>query len=267
MKRLLTVVLGAVWLVGCAGRGEVKHLRADVAALSATVSVVQAQQMAAPSPDTLRNDLRTVSAEVVALETKLADAAVQIGRLAARLDALEQQGTARAQAMEALNANVTRLTAMLTPPPPPPAPPPAPARPREPAPNKAAPTAEQAYAAALGMFRAREHGQAVLDFLDFLARYPRHPLAANAQYWIGEAYYIQRDYRQALVEFGKVLDHGPGNAKVPDALLKAGLCHRNLRDPARASELWQRVIRDHPKSEAAAKARGFLRAAHEVKRK
>ena len=68
---------------------------------------------------------------------------------------------------------------------------------------------EQEYAAALATFRAREHGQAVLDFLDFIAKYPKHPLAANAQYWIGEAYYAQRDYRQALVEFEKVFEHGP----------------------------------------------------------
>ena len=53
--------------------------------------------------------------------------------------------------------------------------------------------AEQAYAAALNAFRAREHGQAVLDFLDFIAKYPDHALAPSAQYWIGEAYYPRSD--------------------------------------------------------------------------
>ena len=47
----------------------------------------------------------------------------------------------------------------------------------------------------------------MLDFIDFIAKYPKHPLAANAQYWIGEAYWAQRDYRQALVEFEKVFEH------------------------------------------------------------
>ena len=70
-------------------------------------------------------------------------------------------------------------------------------------------TPEQAYSAALATFRAREHGQAVLDFLDFIAKYPRHPLVANAQYWIGEAYYVQHDYRQAQAEFQKVLERPP----------------------------------------------------------
>ena len=119
------------------------------------------------------------------------------------------------------------------------------------------PGAERVYAAAMATFRAREHGQAVLDLLDFLSRYPKHPLAGAAQYWIGEAYYVQHDYRQALVEFQKVLEFGYG--KVPEALVKIGLCHLNLRDPNRARQTWQRVVRDYPQSESAATARALLR--------
>jgi len=115
---------------------------------------------------------------------------------------------------------------------------------------------EQVYNTALQTFRSREHGQAVLDFLDFIAKYPRHPLAANAQYWIGEAYYAQRDYRQALVEFQKVFEYGP--AKAPDALVKMGLCWVKLRDVRRAQDLWQRALREYPRSEAAATAQQLL---------
>ena len=107
---------------------------------------------------------------------------------------------------------------------------------------------------------AREHGQAVLDFLDFMAKYPKHPLVANAQYWIGEAYYVQRDYRQAQTEFQKVLDIAPGSAKAGDALLKIGYCQRNLRDESRARATWQRVVHEFPRSEAAGKARTLLSA-------
>jgi tol-pal system protein YbgF len=116
---------------------------------------------------------------------------------------------------------------------------------------------EQEYAAALATFRAREHGQAVLDLLDFIAKYPEHSLTGNAQYWIGEAYWAQRDYRQALVEFEKVFEHGP--AKTPDALVKIGLCHVRLHDLPRAHQAWQRAVRDHPRSEAAATAQSLLR--------
>jgi len=117
---------------------------------------------------------------------------------------------------------------------------------------------EQEYNAALATFRSREHGQAVLDFIDFIAKYPKHTLAGNAQYWIGEAYWAQRDYRQALVEFDKVSEYGPG--KAPDALVKIGLCHARLRNASRAEQAWHRVIREYPKSEAAALAQSLLRA-------
>jgi tol-pal system protein YbgF len=116
---------------------------------------------------------------------------------------------------------------------------------------------EQEYQAALATFRSREHGQAVLDFVDFIAKHPKHPLAGNAQYWIGEAYWAQRDYRQALIEFEKVSEYGP--AKAPDALVKIGLCHARLRDASRAEQAWQRVIREYPKSEAAGLAQSLLR--------
>ena len=92
---------------------------------------------------------------------------------------------------------------------------------------------------------------------DFVTRYPKHRLASNAQYWIGEAYYLQHDYRQALVEFQKVLDLGLG--KMPEALVKIGLCHLSLRDANRARQTWQRIVREYPQSESAATARTLLR--------
>ena len=139
---------------------------------------------------------------------------------------------------------------------PPGAVPPAQPAPATPAVSRAG-NPEQEYNAALATFRSREHGQAVLDFTDFIAKYSRHPLAGNAQYWIGEAYWTQRDYRQALVEFEKVSEYGPG--KAPDALVKIGLCHARLRDASRAEQAWQRVIREYPKSEAAGLAQSLLR--------
>ena len=144
-----------------------------------------------------------------------------------------------------------------------PAPPPPAAAPSRPA-AKAGGNPEQEYAAALATYRAREHGQAVLDFIDFIARYPTHALAGNAQYWIGEAYWAQRDYRQALVEFEKVFEHGP--AKAPDARLKIGLCYLRLGDVTRAQQAWQRVVNEYPKSESAAMARSLI-ATHATARR
>ena len=129
-----------------------------------------------------------------------------------------------------------------------------------PTPRSSAPDAspEQMYAAAMASFQAEEHGQAVLEFTELTRKFPEHPLAANAQYWVGEAYYRQRDFRQALVEFRKVVDGVPKGSQIPDALLKIGLCHRALRDQARAREAWEQVAKEYPGTSAATQARSLL---------
>jgi len=129
-----------------------------------------------------------------------------------------------------------------------------------PTPRSSAPDAspEQMYAAAMASFQAEEHGQAVLEFTELTKKFPEHPLAANAQYWVGEAYYRQRDFRQALVEFRKVIDGVPKGSQIPDALLKIGLCYRALRDQARAREAWEQVAKEHPGTNAATQARALL---------
>jgi tol-pal system protein YbgF len=119
-------------------------------------------------------------------------------------------------------------------------------------------SAENTYAAALANFRAREYGQAILDFVDVITKHPKHPLAPSAQFWIGEAYYRQHDYRQALSEFQKVIDWESPNPKLPDALVQAGLCYGNLREESRAQDAWQRVVREFPGSPAATEARRLL---------
>ena len=213
-------------------------------------------------------ELRSMDVRAAETQQTLRDAASEVVRLRTRLQATED---------ELRQGRLTQGLRPSTPAPPPAAVTPAPVV-RAPAvttPAAALPTppaaeavreprdepAEQAFAAARNTFRAREHGQAVLDFLDFIAKYPKHPLAPSAQYWIGEAYYVQRDYPQALIEFNRVVQMAPTAPAAADALLRIGLCHANLREPVPAAAAWQRIVREYPRSEAAGKARSFLRAA------
>lgn len=264
-RSLLGVVVMAVLFgSGCATQGDLRTLRQDLAAINSAVAVLQVQQMSGGDLDNLRREAKTLSAEVAALEMALRDTRSDLLKLRSRVDDAERAMRETSSALDALNEKVGKLTSAATPPPAVTAPLPSPPASAARAPlARAAPalSAEQAYAAALATFRAREHGQAVLDFLDFLAKYRRHPLAPNAQYWIGEAYYVQRDFRQAIVEFQKVLEFGLTNPKVPDALLKVGLCYRSLRDSARFQQVLARVIREYPKSNAAKTARELVRTA------
>jgi tol-pal system protein YbgF len=110
----------------------------------------------------------------------------------------------------------------------------------------------------MASFQAEEPGQAVLEWSGLMQKFPEHPLAASAQYWIGEAYYRQRDFHQAIVEFRKVIDGYANSPQVPEALLKIGLCYRALNDSARARETWEQLSKEFPASNAASQAHALL---------
>jgi len=69
-----------------------------------------------------------------------------------------------------------------------------------------------------------------------------------------------RDFRGALAEFEALVAAAPRGEKVADALLKIGLCQKNLGDAPRAKRTWERVVKDYPASLAARQARALLRS-------
>jgi TolA-binding protein len=73
-------------------------------------------------------------------------------------------------------------------------------------------------------------------------------------YWKGEAHYAARRYREALIELEAFIKRHPSNPKVPDALLKAGLCNKHLGQDALAQRYFERVRKEHPGSDAAQSA-------------
>ena len=264
--------------MGCATRGSVSQVRDEVGALRVEMNHLR------QSHDGVIRELARTGAETKSLEARMAEMAAAQRASAAEMARLRE----RVEATEAI-AREAKVVAALPPapvvapptapvvarpaPPPVAAPPPASTPPRiSAAPPRLRPLRlrrslrlvpawpSTCTTLALATFRMGEHGQAVLDFLDFMAKYPKHPLVANAQYWIGEAYYVQHDYRQAQTEFQKVLDIAPGSAKAGDALLKIGYCQLNLRDALHARATWQRVVHEFPRSEAAGKARTLLSA-------
>jgi tol-pal system protein YbgF len=102
---------------------------------------------------------------------------------------------------------------------------------------------------------------ALLGFREFLRRSPASDLADNAQYWIGECYYAQRDYTPAIQEFLKVQENYPQGDKVPAALLKTGYSFLALEDRASARRYLNQVVEQFPNSEEAVSARNKLRSA------
>jgi len=79
-----------------------------------------------------------------------------------------------------------------------------------------------------------------------LARFPDSRYADNAQYWLGESYYVQGKYERALEAFQEVGERFPESDKVPDALLKQGFAYYELSDYRRARQTLMGVTERFP---------------------
>lgn len=107
------------------------------------------------------------------------------------------------------------------------------------------------YNAAFDLIQSRRYGDAAVAFQNFLQAFPDSPLADNAQYWLAETYYVQRQFAAALPEFQRVLDEYPQSAKLPDALLKIGYCNYELGNISAARSALEEVSRQFPDTTAA----------------
>ncbi|MHB1353591.1 MAG: tol-pal system protein YbgF [Thiobacillus sp.] len=112
----------------------------------------------------------------------------------------------------------------------------------------------RAYEAALGQFRQAKYEDAIASFKGFLKTYPASTLAANAQYWIGYAYYALKDYKAALAQQQKLVAAYPASPKVPDALLNMATSQIALDDMAGARKTLEEIVAKHPGTNAAALA-------------
>ena len=121
----------------------------------------------------------------------------------------------------------------------------------------AGPDAE--YQSAFNLLKESRYDEAAAGFTKFLAEHRDHELASNAQYWLGEVYYVKRDYLAALKAFEGVLSGFPGARKSPDALLKAGYCHYELGHYDLARAALTRVTKDFPESSAAVESSDRLK--------
>jgi tol-pal system protein YbgF len=102
------------------------------------------------------------------------------------------------------------------------------------------------------------YAEAARAFSIFLRKFPDSAYAANAQYWLGECYYGQRRFQEAIDEFERVFMLYPASNKVPASLLKIGYSHLELQGHATARSVFQQLIRTYPDSPEALKAQTRL---------
>jgi tol-pal system protein YbgF len=110
---------------------------------------------------------------------------------------------------------------------------------------------QRVYGQSFDALKAGSYSIAITGFKDFLTSYPSSPLAENAQYWLGEAYYVTREYDSASGAFRTVLQKWPDSRKAPDALLKLGYTQiaQNRVGDGRAT--LSQVVQKYPGTDAA----------------
>jgi tol-pal system protein YbgF len=186
---------------------------------------------------------------IAAIETRLA--------AAASAATAQPSGAAPAgeQAADAAAAVAGQTVAMASLPPAAPTASSAPASTSAPVPTE---NPEVLYGRAFDALKASNYPDAISGMSGFVAQFPTHPLADNAQYWLGQTYYVRRDYAKAIDAFAAVGSRSPDSSKAPDALLKKGLSELSLgrNDAARAS--FNEVLRRYPQNDAARTAREQL---------
>ncbi|MCY4189296.1 MAG: tol-pal system protein YbgF [Bryobacterales bacterium] len=96
------------------------------------------------------------------------------------------------------------------------------------------------------------------QFMDYLALYPSHSKAGEAQYYLAETYYSAADYEEAARQFEQVFRRYPLSSLAPDALYKQGMAFLRLRNQDAAKEAFEGVIKRFPGKNVAQHARGEL---------
>ncbi len=105
------------------------------------------------------------------------------------------------------------------------------------------------YQQGLEAYNSGQYDKAEASFSDVLNRFSQDKLAANAQYWLGEVYYSQKNYAKAAVAFGKGYEKYKDGAKGAESLYKLGMAMNQLGKKEEACAALTNVKKEFPKAD------------------
>lgn len=114
---------------------------------------------------------------------------------------------------------------------------------------------QEQYEYATGLLQRGAYPEAGLAFKAFVAQHPKDPLTGNAQYWLGETYYAQSDYKNAAIAFAEGYQKYPKSSKAPDNLLKLGMSLGQTGRKSDACTAFKQLNSQFPSASAAIKDR------------
>jgi tol-pal system protein YbgF len=122
-----------------------------------------------------------------------------------------------------------------------------------------APSADMLYSNGLRDITSGKYDLARQEFLDYLKYYGSTDLACNAQFYLGEIAYHQKQYQDAVAEYDKVLTLYPKGFKLEPARLKKGMALIELGQKTAGVRELREVIRRYPGTEEERAARAKLK--------
>ena len=120
------------------------------------------------------------------------------------------------------------------------------------------PAEKRDFDAALAVFRKGDFSAAQAVFVDFLTRYPKTGYAPSALFWLGNAQYATRDYKEAIINFRSLIARDAEHLRAPEAVLSIANCQIELKDTRSARKTLEDLIKAYPQSEAAVAAKERL---------
>jgi len=124
----------------------------------------------------------------------------------------------------------------------------------------AEPAEKREFEAALAVFRKGEFAAARTLFGAFVGRFPNSGFAVPALFWLGNAQYALRDYKDAILNFRALVAKNPNHLRAPEAVLSIANCQLELKDVKGARKTLTDLMQAYPGTEAAGAAKQRLAA-------
>lgn len=122
----------------------------------------------------------------------------------------------------------------------------------------AEPAEKQEFETALATLRKGDFAAAQTSFLGFLKRYPQTGYRTSSLFWLGNAQYALRNYRDAVTNFRSLVTADPDHMRAPEAMLSLANCQVELKDTKSARKTLEDLVKTYPQAEAASVAKERL---------